>query len=41
MWRIGDGPTLVAEGFHFLCIVEPINFLQQKLAELDVATKGA
>ena len=41
MWRIGDGPTLVAEGFHFLCIAEPINFLQQKLAELDAVTKDA
>ena len=20
MWRIGDGPTMVREGFHFLCI---------------------
>ena len=41
MWRIVDGPTLGAEGFHFLCIAEPINFLQQKLAELDAVTKDA
>ena len=39
MWRIGDGPTLVAQGFHFLCIAEPMNFLQQKMAELDAITK--
>ena len=39
MWRIGDGPTLVAQGFHFLCVAEPMHFLRQKLAELDAVTK--
>lgn len=41
MWMIGDGPTLVREGYRFLCITEPVLFLQGKLAELDRQTRAA
>jgi 2-keto-3-deoxy-L-rhamnonate aldolase RhmA len=41
MWRIGDGPKLAAEGFHFLCIAEPVGFLEQALGKLDGKTKAA
>jgi len=41
MWRIGDGRTLVEEGFHFLCIAEPIAVLQGALSRLnDEAKEG-
>ena len=41
MWRIGDGKTLVEEGFHFLCIAEPIAVLQGALSRLnDEAKEG-
>lgn len=40
MWMIGDGPSLVDRGFDFLCITEPVMFLQAKLAEYDRATKA-
>lgn len=41
MWMIGDGPSLVREGYDFLCIGEPIMFLQGKLAEYAAATRSA
>jgi 2-keto-3-deoxy-L-rhamnonate aldolase RhmA len=31
MWRIGDGPTMVREGFHFLCVGEPMGMLKGAL----------
>ncbi len=40
MWRIGDGVQLVEEGFHFLCIGEPMGILQRELGRLDRAAKG-
>ena len=41
MWMIGDGPSLVRDGYDFLCIGEPIMFLQSKLAEYSAATKSS
>jgi 2-keto-3-deoxy-L-rhamnonate aldolase RhmA len=40
MWMIGDGPKLVQEGYHFLCITEPTMLQQAKLAELNAATQN-
>ena len=39
MWRIGDGASLAQEGFHFLCIGEPMALLQGELARLNRAAK--
>lgn len=39
MWRIGDGPTLAAEGFTFLCIAEPMAALKEALEERNRATR--
>ncbi len=33
MWRIGDGPTMVREGFHFLCVGEPMAMLKGALTK--------
>ncbi len=41
MWRIGDGATLARQGFHFLCIGEPMGLLKQEFARLNEAAKGA
>lgn len=41
MWMIGDGPTLAREGFRFLCIAEPIQFLRAGLSEAVALTKAA
>ena len=41
MWRIGDGPTLVQEGFHFVCIGEPMAILKGALAAADGQTREA
>lgn len=40
MWRIGDGERLAQEGYHFLCIGEPMGILQGALARLDQAAKS-
>ncbi|MFT5466085.1 MAG: 2-keto-3-deoxy-L-rhamnonate aldolase RhmA [Verrucomicrobiales bacterium] len=40
MWMIGDGPKLAEDGYRFLCIAEPTMFLQSKLKELNLATRG-
>ena len=40
MWHIGNGPELVEEGFHFLCIAEPMGLLQAALAQSNQATKN-
>ncbi len=34
MWMIGHGPDLVAQGYTFLCLGEPIGSLKAKLAEM-------
>jgi 2-keto-3-deoxy-L-rhamnonate aldolase RhmA len=41
MWRIGDGAKLVADGFHFLCIAEPMGVLQAALAQMNQSAKDA
>ncbi|MDA0337178.1 MAG: aldolase/citrate lyase family protein [bacterium] len=41
MWRIGDGPTMVREGFHFLCIGEPMAIFQGALKQLQQETLAA
>ena len=41
MWRIGDGPTLAQQGYHFLCIGEPMGILQESLVQLNQATQQA
>jgi len=41
MWRIGDGAQLVADGFHFLCIAEPMGVLQGALAQKNRDAKDA
>lgn len=41
MWRIGDGPTMVREGFHFLCIGEPMGMLQRAMAQAQRDTLDA
>lgn len=33
-WMIGDGPKLLARGYRFLCIAEPIGLLQASLTGL-------
>ncbi len=40
MWRIGHGPTMVREGFHFLCIGEPMAMLKGALAQAQQETSG-
>ena len=39
MWRIGDGPTLAAAGFTFLCIAEPMAALKETLGQKNRATR--
>ena len=39
MWMIGDGPDLVSKGFDFVCMTEPMMFLEAKLSELNQKTK--
>lgn len=39
MWMIGDGPQLAKSGYHFICITEPIMFLQKQLEDLNQKTK--
>jgi len=41
MWRIGDGPTMVGQGFHFLCIGEPMAMFRQALAKSQQVTLAA
>ena len=41
MWRIGGGPTMVREGFHFLCIGEPMGMLQRAMAQAQRDTLDA
>ena len=41
MWRIGDGAKLVADGFHFLCIAEPMGVLQAALAQKNQDARNA
>ncbi len=41
MWRIGDGAKLVADGFHFLCIAEPMGVLQRALTQKNQDAKNA
>ena len=40
MWMIGDGPDLVSQGFNFICLTEPIMFLESKLGLLNADIKG-
>lgn len=39
MWMIGDGPDLIERGYDFLCISEPMMFLQDKLTQLNQQVK--
>lgn len=41
MWMIGNGAELVRQGYHFLCLGEPIASLQSKLTDLDQAAREA
>lgn len=41
MWRIGDGAQLAADGFHFLCIAEPMAALQAALAHKNKEARDA
>jgi len=41
MWMIGDGPSLKAKGFTFLCLTEPIMFLSAALGQLVQNTKSS
>ena len=41
MWRIGDGAQLVREGFHFLCIGEPIAMMKGAMAAANQDAKAA
>ena len=41
MWRIGDGPTLAAEGFRFICVGEPVAFMKRALTHAVDATRKA
>lgn len=42
MWRIGHGPTMASEGYHFLCIGEATGMLKEALsqARVDTATSA-
>lgn len=40
MWMIGDGASLVAAGYRFLCLGEPTMTQQFALAELNAAAKA-
>ena len=40
MWMIGDGPTLASQGYNFICMTEPIMFLEAKLSQLNTMTKS-
>ncbi len=40
MWMIGDGPTLAAEGFTFLCVGEPSVLLESALTDVVQQTRG-
>ena len=33
-WMIGDGPTLIAQGYRFICIGEPSLLLQGRLNQI-------
>lgn len=33
-WMIGDGPTLIAQGYRFICIGEPSLLLKERLREI-------
>lgn len=39
MWMIGDGVELVKNGYNFICLAEPLMFLENKLKELIEVTK--
>ncbi len=41
MWRIGHGPTMAQEGYHFLCIGEPMAMLKGALAQQQQDTVAA
>lgn len=41
MWRIGDGPTMAREGYHFLCIGEPMAMLKAAMAQQQQMTLAA
>jgi len=34
MWHIGDGPTLVSQGFTFICVGEPLMVLQKAMSDM-------
>jgi 4-hydroxy-2-oxoheptanedioate aldolase len=34
MWMIGDGPTLVRDGYTFICVGEPSALLAQRLGQI-------
>ena len=38
-WLLGDGQTLVADGYHFICLTETTEFLRIKLAEAAAALR--
>jgi len=40
MWMIGDGAALAANGYHFLCIAEPMMMLEQALKQANQKAKA-
>jgi 2-keto-3-deoxy-L-rhamnonate aldolase RhmA len=40
MWMIGDGPTLVRQGYTFICVGEPSAILGQRLAQIVRESSG-
>ncbi|MFW6060892.1 MAG: HpcH/HpaI aldolase family protein [Phycisphaeraceae bacterium] len=40
MWMIGDGATLVREGFTFLCVGEPVMAMEGALRQAGAAARG-
>ncbi len=40
MWMIGDGPTLIDQGFRFVCLAEPSAFLEASLKRLVASLRS-
>lgn len=40
MWRIGHGPTMASEDYHFLCIGEPMAMLKAAFAQQQQETQA-
>jgi len=40
IWNLGDGPTMLKQGFTFICIGEPTIMMKMRIAEAVNATHG-